>query len=126
MAPGLVCRPPDQIPPSISRKTFWSGQAKSILHLRTGWKRNSATGAGIPAWANAARKRRSWTGVMVLVGRFAFRPHCTLGIVPYKARIGSPPVLGRSIRGSFWRAVAVAQICIRARDPGTPGNLGSA
>jgi len=61
----------------------------------------------------------------VLVGWFAFRSHCTLGIVSYKARFESPPAHGRSIRGSFWWVVAAAQICIRAHARETPGNLGS-
>jgi len=55
----------------------------------------------------AIKQRMMSLFVMVLVGWFACRPHCTLGTVSYKARIGSPPVLGRSIHGSFWRAVAV-------------------
>ena len=63
------------------------------------------------------------SGFMVLAGWFVFRSHCTLGIVSCKARIESPPVLGRSIRGSFWRAAV--QICIDAHVPGTAYNPGS-
>ena len=48
-----------------------------------------------------------WSEVMRLVGWFVFRSHCTLGIPSCNPWIESPPALGRSIRGSFWRLVAV-------------------
>jgi hypothetical protein len=83
--------------------------------------RNVITEQIIPAM----KQRVMSSFVMVLAGCFAFRSHCTRGIPSYMARFGSPPTLGRSIRGSFWRVVPAAQICIHAHAPGTFYNLGS-
>ena len=48
-APGnLIAWPAGGTLPSISSPTFWSGHAKSILHLRMGWKRYSGMGIGSP------------------------------------------------------------------------------